>query len=67
MCERQGLSHLVLEEEATLLDVVSSVLYTIGVEMDKYLIKIGIVNYVGELVLLFKLSSVIIMKVIKKQ
>jgi N-acetylglucosamine repressor len=35
---------------ATLLDVCSDVLYTIGVELDKSIIKIGIVNYIGEIV-----------------
>lgn len=36
--------------KATLLDVCGDVLYTIGVEIDKLIIKIGIVNYVGKLV-----------------
>lgn len=35
---------------ATLLDVCPDVLYTIGVELDKSIIKIGIVNYIGEIV-----------------
>jgi len=35
---------------ATLLDVCGSVLYTIGIELDKFNVKIGIVNYVGEII-----------------
>lgn len=35
---------------AALLDVCSDILYTIGVEIDKFIIKVGIVNYVGEIV-----------------
>jgi N-acetylglucosamine repressor len=35
---------------AVLLDVYDNVLYTIGVELDKSIIKIGIVNYIGEIV-----------------
>ncbi|EKN69110.1 ROK family protein [Neobacillus bataviensis LMG 21833] len=35
--------------KATLLDVCRDVLYTIGVEIDKLIIKIGIVDYVGEM------------------
>ncbi|MEK3889343.1 ROK family transcriptional regulator [Bacillus sp. FSL K6-3431] len=41
---------------ATLLDVDKDVLYTIGVELDKSLIKIGIVNYVGEIVVIQSLK-----------
>jgi N-acetylglucosamine repressor len=36
--------------KAALLDVCGDVLYTIGVEIDKLIIKIGIVNYIGEMV-----------------
>lgn len=36
--------------KAALLDVCGDVLYTIGVEIDTLMIKIGIVNYVGEIV-----------------
>ncbi|MBO0958829.1 ROK family transcriptional regulator [Neobacillus sp. MM2021_6] len=36
--------------KATLLDVCEDVLYTIGVEIDKLIIKIGIVDYVGKIV-----------------
>ncbi|NWQ40554.1 ROK family transcriptional regulator [Bacillus sp. EB106-08-02-XG196] len=36
--------------KATLLDVCENVLYTVGVEVDKLLIKIGVVNYIGEIV-----------------
>ncbi|MFT4416633.1 ROK family transcriptional regulator [Fredinandcohnia humi] len=36
--------------KAVLLDVCGDVLYTIGVELDKSIIKIGIVNYIGEIV-----------------
>jgi N-acetylglucosamine repressor len=36
--------------KATLLDVCGDVLYSIGVEIDKSIINIGIVNYVGEMV-----------------
>ncbi|CAH2714093.1 N-acetylglucosamine repressor [Neobacillus rhizosphaerae] len=36
--------------KAALLDVCDDVLYTIGIELDKLIIKIGIVNYVGEIV-----------------
>ncbi|WP_099361644.1 ROK family transcriptional regulator [Fredinandcohnia onubensis] len=35
---------------ATLLDVSGEVLYTIGIELDKLIIKVGIVNYIGEIV-----------------
>jgi len=35
---------------ATLLDVCGEVIYTIGVELDRLIIKIGIVNYIGEIV-----------------
>ncbi|MDI2587840.1 ROK family transcriptional regulator [Psychrobacillus sp. NEAU-3TGS] len=35
---------------ATLLDICGDVLFTIGVELDKAVLKIGIVNYVGEVV-----------------
>lgn len=35
---------------ATLLDVCGEVIYTIGVELDRLIIKIGIVNYNGEIV-----------------
>ncbi|MDQ0857614.1 ROK family transcriptional regulator [Bacillus sp. V2I10] len=40
--------------KATLLEVCGNVLYTIGVEIDKSIIKIGIVNYVGEIESLHK-------------
>ncbi|WP_042354071.1 ROK family transcriptional regulator [Bacillus rubiinfantis] len=36
--------------KAALLDVCSDVLYTVGVEIDTFVIKIGIVDYVGEIV-----------------
>lgn len=36
--------------KATLLDVCDDVLYTIGVEIDKTIIKIGVVNYVGQII-----------------
>jgi N-acetylglucosamine repressor len=36
--------------KAVLLDVCGDVLYTVGVEIDKLIIKIGIVNYVGKMV-----------------
>ncbi|MDQ6600494.1 ROK family transcriptional regulator [Bacillus salipaludis] len=36
--------------KAVLLDVCDDVFFTIGVEIDKFIIKIGIVNYVGEIV-----------------
>ncbi|UOE53672.1 ROK family transcriptional regulator [Cytobacillus oceanisediminis] len=40
--------------KATLLEVCGDVLYTIGIEIDKSLLKVGIVNYVGELVSIHK-------------
>jgi predicted NBD/HSP70 family sugar kinase len=40
--------------KATLLEVCGDVLYTIGVEIDKSVLKVGIVNYIGELVSLHK-------------
>lgn len=40
--------------KATLLDVCGDVLYTIGVEIDKSVLKVGIVNFVGEMVTLHK-------------
>lgn len=36
--------------KATLLDVCGDVLYTIGVDLDKSVLKIGIVNYVGKMI-----------------
>ncbi|MGE6259983.1 ROK family transcriptional regulator [Heyndrickxia sporothermodurans] len=38
--------------KATLLDVCADVLYTIGVELDQSVLKIGIVNYVGKMIAL---------------
>lgn len=40
--------------KATLLEVRGDVLYTIGIEIDKSLLKVGIVNYIGEMVSLHK-------------
>jgi N-acetylglucosamine repressor len=40
--------------KATLLDVCGDVLYTVGVEIDKSMLKVGIVNYIGEMVSLHK-------------
>jgi predicted NBD/HSP70 family sugar kinase len=40
--------------KATLLEVCGDVLYSIGVEIDKSVLKVGIVNYVGEIVSLHK-------------
>jgi predicted NBD/HSP70 family sugar kinase len=40
--------------KATLLEVCGDVLYTIGVEIDKSVLKVGIVNYIGEMVSLHK-------------
>ncbi|USK48111.1 ROK family protein [Bacillus sp. CMF12] len=40
--------------KATLLEVCGDVLYTIGIEIDKSLLKVGIVNYVGEMVSIHK-------------
>ncbi|KON87885.1 ROK family protein [Sporosarcina globispora] len=40
--------------KATLLEVCGDVLYTVGIEIDKSLLKVGIVNYVGEIVSLHK-------------
>lgn len=36
--------------KAALLDICDDVLYTIGIEIDKFVFKIGIVNYVGEII-----------------
>ncbi|MDA6790917.1 hypothetical protein OSL42_26465, partial [Escherichia coli] len=36
--------------KATLLEVRGDVLYTVGIEIDKSLLKVGIVNYIGEMV-----------------
>ncbi|MCH1625210.1 ROK family transcriptional regulator [Ferdinandcohnia quinoae] len=36
--------------KATLLDVYDDVLYTIGVEIDRLIVKVGIVNYIGEII-----------------
>lgn len=38
--------------KATLLEVCGDVLYTIGIELDKSVIKIGLVNFIGEIVCL---------------
>ncbi|URT69086.1 ROK family transcriptional regulator [Cytobacillus firmus] len=40
--------------KATLLEVRGDVLYTVGIEIDKSLLKVGIVNYIGEMVSLLK-------------
>ncbi|WP_370222968.1 ROK family transcriptional regulator [Cytobacillus sp.] len=40
--------------KATLLEVRGDVFYTVGIEIDKSLLKIGIVNYIGEMVSLHK-------------
>ena len=40
--------------KATLLEVRGDVLYTVGIEIDKSLLKVGIVNYIGEMVSLHK-------------
>jgi N-acetylglucosamine repressor len=40
--------------KATLLDVCGDVLYTVGVEIDKSMLKVGIVNYVGDMVSLHR-------------
>ncbi|WP_264737810.1 ROK family transcriptional regulator [Cytobacillus firmus] len=40
--------------KATLLEVCGDVLYTIGIEIDKSRLKVGIVNYVGEMVSIHK-------------
>ncbi|WP_251548898.1 ROK family transcriptional regulator [Neobacillus muris] len=44
--------------KAVLLDVCGDVLYTIGVEIDKSVIKIGIVNYTGKMVVWENVSRV---------
>lgn len=40
--------------KATLLEVRGDVLYTVGIEIDKSLLKVGIVNYIGEMISLHK-------------
>ncbi|KML46737.1 ROK family transcriptional regulator [Cytobacillus firmus] len=40
--------------KATLLEVRGDVLYTVGIEIDKSMLKVGIVNYIGEMVSLHK-------------
>ncbi|MBG9655213.1 MULTISPECIES: ROK family transcriptional regulator [Cytobacillus] len=40
--------------KATLLEVRGDVYYTVGIEIDKSLLKVGIVNYIGEMVSLHK-------------
>jgi N-acetylglucosamine repressor len=40
--------------KATLLEVRGDVFYTVGIEIDKSLLKVGIVNYIGEMVSLHK-------------